>query len=55
MAELKNIIFDLGGVLLDIDYSKTEKAFQQLGFEHFKICILSIKQMKFLKNWKPGI
>lgn len=36
MAELKNIIFDLGGVLLDIDYYKTEKAFQQLGFGHFK-------------------
>ncbi len=36
MAELKNIIFDLGGVLLDIDYYKTEKAFQQLGFAHFK-------------------
>lgn len=36
MVELKNIIFDLGGVLLDIDYYKTEKAFQQLGFGHFK-------------------
>ena len=36
MAELKNIILDLGGVLLNIDYNKTEKAFKELGFEQFK-------------------
>ncbi len=36
MAILKNIIFDLGGVLLNIDYYKTEKAFHQLGFAQFK-------------------
>ena len=31
-----NIIFDLGGVLLNIDYSKTETAFKELGFGNFK-------------------
>jgi len=36
MAKLKNIILDLGGVLLNIDYVKTEKAFIELGFEQFK-------------------
>jgi len=36
MAILKNIILDLGGVLLDIDYYKTEKAFIALGFTQFK-------------------
>lgn len=36
MAELKNIIFDLGGVLINIDYKKTEKAFIGLGFENFE-------------------
>ncbi|RYY66345.1 MAG: HAD family phosphatase [Chitinophagaceae bacterium] len=35
MADLKNIIFDLGGVLLDIDYSKTKHSFQELGFTNF--------------------
>jgi putative hydrolase of the HAD superfamily len=35
MAALKNIILDLGGVLLNIDYTKTEKAFQALGFAQF--------------------
>ena len=36
MAELKNIIFDLGAVLIDIDYKKTERAFIKLGFENFE-------------------
>ena len=35
MAETKNIIFDLGGVLLDINYQKTIAAFENLGLENF--------------------
>jgi glucose-1-phosphatase len=36
MAKIKNVIFDLGGVLLDIDIAKTETAFEQLGIKDFK-------------------
>ena len=32
---IKNIIFDLGGVFMNIDFSKTEDAFVQLGITHF--------------------
>lgn len=35
MRAPQNIIFDLGGVLLNIDYSKTENAFKELGFPQF--------------------
>lgn len=35
MAELKNIVFDLGGVLLNIDYGKTRMSFEELGFNQF--------------------
>jgi len=35
MATIKNIIFDLGGVLLDIDYYKTSHAFKELGVKKF--------------------
>ncbi len=35
MTAIKNIILDLGGVLLDIDYKKTEQAFVELGFSNF--------------------
>ncbi|MEO6584455.1 MAG: HAD family phosphatase [Ferruginibacter sp.] len=37
MAILKNIIFDLGGVLLNIDYNKTEQAFAKLGVTDFRL------------------
>jgi putative hydrolase of the HAD superfamily len=35
MKNFKNIIFDLGGVLLDVDFSKTQKAFTDLGVKNF--------------------
>ncbi|KAJ3274440.1 hypothetical protein HDV01_003044 [Terramyces sp. JEL0728] len=31
----KNIIFDLGGVFIDVDYSKTKSAFESLGIHNF--------------------
>jgi glucose-1-phosphatase len=36
MSAIKNIIFDLGGVLLDIDFNKTAEAFKKLGTEKFE-------------------
>lgn len=36
MATIKNIIFDLGGVLLNIDYNRTAEAFKRLGAMDFK-------------------
>ena len=36
MAATKNIIFDLGGVLLDIDLKKSISAFEKLGIENFE-------------------
>lgn len=35
MNNIKAIIFDLGGVLLDIDYDKTREAFEHLGVNNF--------------------
>lgn len=35
MEKIENIIFDLGGVLLDIDYNLTRNAFEQLGVLNF--------------------
>lgn len=33
--QIKNIIFDLGGVLLNIDFKLTSNAFKNLGVNHF--------------------
>jgi len=35
MQKIENIIFDLGGVLLDIDYNLTRTAFEKLGVVNF--------------------
>ncbi|MBC7424405.1 MAG: HAD family phosphatase [Ferruginibacter sp.] len=35
MAKIKNLMFDLGGVLLNIDYNKTADAFKKLGVLNF--------------------
>lgn len=35
MRSVKNIIFDLGGVLLNVDYNKTADAFKALGAHRF--------------------
>ena len=36
MIKIKNIIFDLGGVILNIDLKRTELAFAELGVGNFK-------------------
>ena len=45
--DIKNIVFDLGGVILNIDYHKTAQAFNNLGCENFDE-IYSQKQQKGL-------
>jgi HAD superfamily hydrolase (TIGR01549 family) len=35
MEQIKNIIFDLGGIFLNVDFKKTEKAFIDLGVTGF--------------------
>ncbi|HVX50541.1 MAG TPA: HAD family phosphatase [Chitinophagaceae bacterium] len=35
MKKIENIIFDLGGVFLEVDYFKTQDAFINLGVTHF--------------------
>lgn len=35
MEKIEAIIFDLGGVILDIDYNLTKTAFEELGTTHF--------------------
>lgn len=35
MHDIRNIIFDLGGVILNIDFAKTNEAFHLLGLKNF--------------------
>ena len=50
----KNIIFDLGGVILNIDYSLTEKAFSKLGISDFKTLFSQAQQTQLFDNYEKG-
>ncbi len=54
MAVLKNIIFDLGGVLLDVDYLKTNEAFKNLGFNHFEKMYSQFTADKLFEKLETG-
>lgn len=54
MNNIKNIIFDLGNVLLDIDYDKTIKAFEQLGFRDIKSHFSPYKMDNFFEKLETG-
>lgn len=54
MQGIKHIIFDLGGVLLNIDYSLTEKAFQDLGISNFKELYSQLDQSSLFDLLETG-
>jgi HAD superfamily hydrolase (TIGR01509 family) len=54
MTILKNVILDLGGVLLNIDYFKTENAFKQLGFEQFNTMYTQYTADKLFAELETG-
>jgi glucose-1-phosphatase len=51
----KNIIFDLGGVILNIDYDLTAKAFSQLGLPNFKDLFSKAQQEKVFDLYEKGL
>jgi FMN phosphatase YigB (HAD superfamily) len=51
----KNIIFDLGGVILNIDYDLTSKAFEQLGLTQFNQLFSKAQQEKLFDLYEKGL
>lgn len=51
----KNIIFDLGGVILNIDYDLTAKAFEQLGLPQFQQLFSKAGQEKLFDLYEKGL
>lgn len=51
---IRNIIFDLGGVLLNIDYNLTEKAFAGLGCKDFNNIYSKAKQTSLFNDFEMG-
>jgi len=54
MSEIKNVIFDLGGVLLNINYNKTAEAFKSLGFPDFDQMYTQYKGDDFFDSLEMG-
>jgi glucose-1-phosphatase len=54
MAAIKNIIFDLGGVILNIDFKKTEEAFAALGFKDFSQYITQFHITQLFEDYETG-
>lgn len=55
MQNIKNIIFDLGGVILNIDFKKTEEAFRQLGLKDFSTHINQFHNSGFFLLYETGM
>lgn len=51
---LKNIIFDLGGVIINIDYNLTINAFKKLGVENFEQLYSQIQQTQLFDKLETG-
>ncbi len=49
-----NIIFDLGGVILNIDYHNTAQAFQNLGLENFDEIYSQAQQSGLFDDFETG-
>ena len=52
---IKNIIFDLGGVILNIDYHLTINAFKQLGFDDFDKLFTKAQQTGVFDKLDKGL
>lgn len=50
----KAVLFDLGGVLIDIDYHATERAFEQLGVSDFNERYTQLAQNELFDRFECG-
>ena len=55
MSQLKHIIFDLGGVLINIDFDRTTQAFRDLGFPYFEKMYSQFKADQLFEKLEKGI
>lgn len=54
MEHIKNVIFDLGGVILNIDFKKTDEAFRLLGWDNFSDHISQHHITDFFEQYETG-
>ena len=52
--KIKNIIFDLGGVILNIDYNLSVAAFEDLGLKNFNTLFSQAQQKQLFDLYEKG-
>lgn len=52
---IKNILFDFGGVIINIDHQRVEKAFMNLGVENFDLLYSKAQQSHLFINLEKGL
>lgn len=55
MQEIKNIIFDLGGVIINLSYELTREAFISLGVKDFDAIYSKAQQSGFFNEFDKGV
>jgi putative hydrolase of the HAD superfamily len=53
--EIKNIIFDFGGVIINISHGKVESAFRNLGVSHFQDMFNQAVQSELFRKFEKGL
>jgi putative hydrolase of the HAD superfamily len=53
-SDYKNIIFDFGGVILNLDYQRTIDAFRQLGVKDFDQSYSQLNQTELFDRFEQG-
>lgn len=54
MADIKNIIFDFGGVIINISHQKVENAFKSLGVKNFEALFNKATQSDLFQQFEKG-
>jgi FMN phosphatase YigB (HAD superfamily) len=54
ISGIRHIIFDLGGVLLNIDYMRTEQAFRDAGIADFASLYTQLQQSSLFDDFEMG-
>jgi putative hydrolase of the HAD superfamily len=55
LTKYKNIIFDFGGVIINIDYNLTAQAFREMGLSNFEEHFSKAKQKQLFDLYEKGL
>ncbi|MBN2166405.1 MAG: HAD family phosphatase [Marinilabiliaceae bacterium] len=54
LTGIKNLIFDFGNVILDIDFQKTVQQFKNIGFKEIETFLKDFRSMGFFSDYQEG-